>query len=240
MSDQLVMTPVRIAQSVRRVTFPMMSSIQSDNVRIVTAYRKTMHALALALAPIVIGIAALAEPVTTLLLGPGWASLTAILALVAPRALVSAIGEMHSSVFAAKGEARFQFIWGVGSLVVGVAVLLLTIPHGIIIVALGQLLVSVILILPLYTWFLGRTLGTRGASLLLPMVRPLLCALLMSAGVYALDRLLASGGLSMLLRAAAGVLAGGSSYAILILILDRDRVLDLWSRVRTARQGRKG
>ncbi len=241
MSDQLVMTPVRIiAQSVRRVTFPMLSSFQSDNARIVTAYQKTMHALALALAPIVIGIAALAEPVTVLLLGAGWAQLPAILALVAPRALVSAIGEMHSSVFAAKGKARFQFVWGVGSLIIGVAVLLLTIPHGITMVALGQLVVSAILILPLYTWFLGRTLGTRGTTLLTPMLRPLIAAVVMAAAVYALDQQLEQLGQTMLLRATCGALAGGISYAILILLFDKANVMALMAKVRTARQGKKG
>jgi O-antigen/teichoic acid export membrane protein len=240
MSDQLVMTPVRvIAQSIRRVTFPLLASFQTDNARIVQAHQNTLHALAATLAPVVIGIAALAEPVTVLLLGPSWVPLTTILALVAPRALIATIGEMHSSVLASKGEARFQFVWGVFTLLVSIGTLLLMIPFGIQAVAAGQLVVSALLILPVYSWFLARLLGTPMLGLFTPMGRPLLAAILMGLAVFALDQWLKLEGLPILPRALIGSALGAASYGLLILLIDRAKVKNLLGKVRAARQKRK-
>jgi O-antigen/teichoic acid export membrane protein len=240
-ADQLIMTPVRvIGSSVNRVTFPLLSSIQSDDARIVAAHQNSSHALALTVAPIVIGIAALAEPITVLLLGPGWATVTVILALYAPRALTAAVGELNSSVFSAKGQARFQFIWGVFSLAASIGVLLLSLPYGVEAVAFGQLATSLALVMLTYTWFLARLLGTNTLSLLKPMARPLVAAAAMGALVYLLDQSLSANGLSILFRAIIGSAAGGLCYLAIILLIDRPALRELWGKVRAARKARAG
>lgn len=240
-ADQLVMTPVRvIGNSVNRVTFPLLASIKSENARIVTAHQNTVHALALTLAPLVIGIAALAEPITLLLLGQGWAMVTIVLALYAPRALIVAVGELNGSVFSAKGQARFQFQWGVFTLLISIGVLILSLPFGVEAVALGQLATSIVLALLIHTWFLARLLGTTTFSLLRPMARPLFAAALMGTIVYLLDQSLETAGLSILLRAVLGTTAGGLAYLATIVLVDRQALLELWGKVRTARRTRAG
>jgi O-antigen/teichoic acid export membrane protein len=239
MSDQIVQSPVRIiAASIRRVTFPLMSSFQNDNARIVAAHRNTLHALSLGLAPCVLGIAALAEPVTALVLGPTWASIALVLALVAPRALTSSIGEMNSAVFASKGQARFQFLWAIFSLVLSVSVILLLIPHGIEAIVVGQLLVSLFVTLPLYTWFLARLLETSIGTLLLPIARPVLAALAMALVVFGFDQWLETLGMPMIVRAVAGAAVGVPIYLGLILLIDRDMALTLWAKLKAIRSKR--
>lgn len=239
MSDQIIMTPVRvIASNVRRVTFPVLSSIQNDDARIVTAHRSTLHALALALTPCIMGLAALAEPLSVLLLGPAWAPVATIMAIIALRALAGSVGELNSAVFASKGAARFQFLWSLFNLGLSVAILLATIPFGVEAVALGRLFASLVVFLPLHNWFLGRLLGTSTASLFTPLARPTLAAIIMAVGVYALDTLLEAQGLGMLVRAAAGIALGGLAYTGLILLIDRQQALALWGKVRNVRARR--
>jgi O-antigen/teichoic acid export membrane protein len=240
MSDQLIGAPVRvIGTSIRKVTFPVLASIQSDNSRVAAAHRNTIHAITIFLAPAVFGIAALAEPVTVLLLGSGWVGLKLLLPIMAPRAMVAVIGELHSAVLSSKGEARFQFVWGAFTLANGVSMLLLTVPYGIEAVALGQLAVSTLVNLPLLTWFLARRLETSAIGLLLPMWRPILVAAIMGVAVYLLDQWMETLGQTLLVRAISGVAAGGAIYLVLMLLVDRRMLMEIWGKVRAARSARK-
>jgi PST family polysaccharide transporter len=238
MGEQIILSPVRtIAQNVTRVTFPLFASFQDDNSRIVQAHRSSLHALALAVAPCVLGIAALAEPLSILLLGPAWAPVASILAIVALWALASSISEMNYAVFKSKGKARFQFNWTLLTLGIGIAVLFITLPFGIEAVAAGRLVTALVL-LPVYSWLLARLLGTTNGAILSPVVRPVLAAILMAAAVHGLDRALEAQGVAMLGRAAAGIAAGVPLYLLMVLAIDRRQALALVDRIRSAR--RKG
>jgi PST family polysaccharide transporter len=240
MSEQIILSPVRtIAQNVTRVTFPLFASFQDDNARIAQAHRSSLHALALTLAPCVLGIAAIAEPLTIFLLGQAWSPVSSILAIVALWALASAITDMNYAVFKSKGKARFQFNWTLLTLGLGIAILLLTLPFGIEAVASGRLVLALIL-MPIYSWLLARLLGTSAASILGPVVRPILAAVLMAAAVHGLDTVLEARSVTMLGRTAAGIAAGVPLYLLLILAIDRRQTLGLIDRIRSVRKAGKG
>ena len=57
---------------ISRVTFPILSNIQDDNVRLASAYRKYIKLASYLIFPLMVGLAAVAQPLVLLLLTEKW------------------------------------------------------------------------------------------------------------------------------------------------------------------------
>jgi PST family polysaccharide transporter len=231
MGGQIVMSPIRIiTQNIRRVTFPIMASIKDDNERIAQGHNATLHALFLMLTPVCIGLSALAEPLTRVLLGPNWAAVGPIVIWLALAVLIGSIGDLNAAIFNSKGKARFLFFWSIGSLGANILLLILTVPYGLMAIVWGRFCL-VIALIALQSFALGQTLGVSPLRFLSGIWRPLAAGAVMGVVVAALDHLLAGMGQGALVRIIAGVPVGALVYGGLILLVDRPRAMGLAQRI---------
>lgn len=221
-SQQIVATPIRtIVWNLRRVTFPIMASIQDDNARIAAAHARSLHALMLVLAPICLGLAAVGVPAARLLLGPGWDMAGQIIGIAAISVLINSIAEANSAIFGSKGQADFLLKWSIFGLIGNTLLLLLSVPFGLIAVAAARL-TYVLLAVPLSCWFLSRLLGCRPSDLVLPLMRPLAAAAVMAVLVALLDSQVAQQLDSPLLRLVVLVPFGCVCFAGLLWLFDQN------------------
>lgn len=231
-SQQIVMAPMRtIAANIRKVSFPIMSTIQDDHDRIWRAYLSTVHALVLVMAPICLGIWALAVPITDLLLGKAWMPVAGLLGYLTLAALATTISEVNAGIFASKGRAKFLFWWFLFSAVVNIAMLFAVAPYGVEAVVIGKLAVTLVLV-PVQTQFLCRLLEKNILSVPPQLWRQLLAATAMAVLVRLLDEQLILLGLGSIPRIVVGSLVGALLYAGLVFLLDRERSLQLLARLR--------
>lgn len=232
MSQQIITAPIRtISTNVRRVSFPIMASIQNENERVALGHRVTLHGLFLVMAPICLGIWALAAPITDLLLGPGWEKVGALLGIMSFTALVGTVAELNSAIFSSKGKARFLFGWSCFSLLVNVAALLFSAQFGLMAVAWGRLGVMLFLV-PLNCWFMMRLLGQPFRTIPAALWRAGVAAISMALLVYGADRLMHLEGVAPLIRLIAGTALGVVLYAGFIWLIDRQAVMMLVNKVR--------
>jgi len=61
-----------LSQTVANVAFPVLSKLQEDRKRLVSALRESIRYLALVNFPVMLGLVAIAEPLVDVLLGPKW------------------------------------------------------------------------------------------------------------------------------------------------------------------------
>lgn len=234
-AQQVVSTPLRmIVANVRRVTFPILATIQTENSRILAAHTSSLHAVMLVLGPVCFGMSAVSEPAARVLLGPQWTGAGNVIAIAALTALMTSMGEMNQSIFASKGRAGYMLRWSTGALISNALLLWMLVPYGLMAIVLGRLL-YVVVALPVGAWFLSRELECRVRDLLLSFARPFAASLLMGAAVFALDRLWLADVASSFVRLLVLVPVGGIIYGGAIWLLDRAMVRTLVSRVRAVR-----
>jgi len=92
-----------------QVMFPALSQLQNDLPRFKSAYLSALQAIALVIFPLMIGVAALCNPLVISLLGPQWEEVVPILRILSLVGLVQSIIFPVGWVFTALGKTKEQF-----------------------------------------------------------------------------------------------------------------------------------
>lgn len=233
LADQIVFSPLRITvQMVRKVMFPIMATIQNDDVRMRRGYLTMQHSLMVVMAPIAFGLWAVAHPAVRVLLGPGWDMVAVLMGLTTIRTMFNTFNDLNSVIFSAKGWAKFQFKWSIFSGTLSVCTLLVTVNYGIVAVVAGKLVLTALLT-PLNSYFALRLIGQRPTEVINVLGRPILSAMIMGMVVAFVQSRLQMGAISQLLIC---IPLGTVLYLALQLVVDRQRLLGLVRQIRTRRR----
>lgn len=221
-TEQIVLSPFRIiVQMVRKVMFPIMSTIQDDDARLRRGYLSLQHGLMCLMAPVAFGLWAVANPLVAILLGKGWEMVATLIGLVSIRLLFLTVNDLNNVIFSAKGWAKFQFKWSLFLAVVNIGTLVLMVSYGIVAVTAGRLVLSILLV-PVQSWFVQRLIGLRPVDLISVLIRPILSALLMGILVWQLEERLTAGPVVQL---AICIPVGIALYLAAQMVIDRARFL---------------
>lgn len=232
-AEQIVLSPLRITvQMVRKVMFPIMATIQDDNIRMRRGYIAMQHGMMVIMAPICFGLWAVADPIVAIVLGRGWEMVAVLMGYLTLRALFSTFNELNYVIFSAKGWARFQLKWSIFSAVINVVALLLLVDYGIEAVVAGKLAVA-ILLTPVNAWFALRLIGQPAGEVVNVLIRPLISALAMGLAVSWLQGQLAAGGVGALSQLLICIPVGAVLYLAAEALLDRRRLMDLLRQIRS-------
>lgn len=234
-TDHIVFSPLRVTvQMVRKVMFPIMATIQDDDVRIRRGYIAMQHGLMVVMAPVALGLWAVAEPVVDVLLGSGWQMVAVLMGYVTIRSVFSTFNDINYVILSAKGWARFQFHWSLFSAAMSIGMLLLTVNYGIEAVVVGRLAVT-ILLTPLHSYFALRLISQSALEVIGVLVRPIASALIMCATIFLVqDRLTVGPALQLVLCVPLGAVV----YVAVEFVIDRARLMPLVRQVMS--RGRKG
>lgn len=233
MSQQLVAAPFRIVVTMaKKVLFPILASFQTDKARMGNAYFDIQHAMVTVMAPALLGVAALSQPLVDVLLGPSWSAAGPIVFLVALQFLPFPISETNQTVLAAVGKAQFQFYWILGASLLSLGALWLAVPYGLEAGILARITVSMMLT-PTLAYYTTRQIGVSFLRLLRIITPPFLSALAMFAAIRAMIVWVPMPGAVQLL---VGVPLGVVIYTGLMLVVDRRRMMGLWHMLRRRRR----
>lgn len=146
-----------------RVAFPVIASRRRQDDRVRDAYFRLINRATTVNAAFLLGVAALSEPLVSVLLGESWARLAEILPYVSVYVLLRSLGSLNGPLVVGLGKANWAFYWNLGLLVV--------MPSIIYIVALGGDLVAIIQVIAVaqgivalasYRFWIVRLLGPCG------------------------------------------------------------------------------
>jgi len=115
MAVNLVLLPIqKINPIVTRVAFPAFCLIQDEIKSLRKSYFNMLRMLMLIIAPILLGVTAVAPIAVPVLLGEKWAPIVIILQGLSIYALFRSIGNAGGSVIIAKGYAKWTLYWNIG------------------------------------------------------------------------------------------------------------------------------
>lgn len=202
---------------VTRVAFPAFAAIQSDRTRLLSAIREALFVNFSTSAPIMWAIALLAEPLLRVVFGPAWVGGAPALTALCTAAGFYALFAVSSKALRAVGKARLVFLFQLLRTVGMLAVVLLTVSHGLPTLAWAQsgfLIAALSANIASMHWLLGYRLAEQAQDLFAPCI---------SGAAMALAVGLARESLSFLTGPAAlfslGVVAIGTySFCFILLI----------------------
>ena len=172
-----------ITSILQRVTFPLLSGIQDDNVRLKENYRLIIKLSALIVFPLMIGLAALAKPIIILILTEKWLNSVWMLQLLCFAGMWYPIHSLNLSVLNVKGRSDLFLRLEIIKKVIITIVLIVSIPFGIKAMIIGQIITSV-LGLVINTYYTNLIISYNLIQQLSDIFGVLIVSILMGAIIY--------------------------------------------------------
>lgn len=142
----------------QRVTFPVLSSIQNEDERLAKSYRKILKLSAFLVFPMMLMLSAIANPLVRILLTDKWIGCVILLQIVCFQMMWYPIHAINLNLLTVKGRSDLFFRLEIFKKIVGVCIMFITIPHGIIWMVSGGI-VSSMLSLIINTYYTGKLIN---------------------------------------------------------------------------------
>lgn len=217
-----------------RVALPILSKLQDDEAR----YRKYIRSATLVIGYLAIPTyavaAAVAGPLTSVLLGPGWEQGAVIFSLLAIAGVAQALGKVRGWLYITMGRSRQQFLYDLVARPLVIAGFFVGIwLGGVYGLVLVYGLLSLLLLVPGFGFAIRGTF-VRASDILVPVLRPVIVAAFSFGSAFAATRLL---DLPDVLELIIGTAAGLVPFALAALIPPYRR--DMTQIINFAKQMRK-
>ncbi|MBR5696118.1 MAG: lipopolysaccharide biosynthesis protein [Paludibacteraceae bacterium] len=142
----------------QRVTFPVLSTIQNDDERLARNYRKILRLSAFIVFPLMMGLSSAGEPFVRVFLGDKWEGCIILLQLACFYMMFYPIHAINLDLLQVKGRSDLFLKLEIIKKVLGVAVMCLAIPHGIVVMVASGIVTS-ILALAINTYYTGKLIN---------------------------------------------------------------------------------
>lgn len=232
-ATQIMLLPLQqVSSVVVRVLFPALVQLQDDMPRFRRAYLKSINAIALITFPLMAGLFALAEEFVLVVLGSGWSEMIPLLKVLAWVGMMQSIATTSGTLYLGSGNARAML--RVSALVTPIIVGGITVGTywGIEGVAIGYAIASFSTFFYSMTQAIGLV-GLRWRDIAESTWRPLVCSVVMLAGVSVVHEMLVDW--SLLPRFVLCIGAGAAVYLISSLYVSRAILFELMRDLRGLR-----
>lgn len=142
----------------QRVTFPVLSCIQNEDERLAKNYRKILKLSAFLIFPLMLMLSAIADPLIRILLTDKWEGCIILLQIVCFQMMWYPIHAINLNLLTVKGRSDLFFRLEIFKKIMGVCIMFITIPHGIIWMVSGGI-VSSMLSLIINTYYTGKLIN---------------------------------------------------------------------------------
>lgn len=211
--------PTNIIES---VTFPSLCHLQGDDERLRNAYRRMIKLCAFVVFPLCLGCGAVACPLINVLLSSRWEFAATLLQILVFGGMWYPIHSLNLNLLKVKGRSDLFFRLEIYKKIVGIAILCVTVPKGLVWIASGSILSSV-LCMVINTHYTGKLLNLGFLRQMGDVMPSLLLSLAMFITVKTVATILGNGIESMLIS----VLSGVAFYAAGALLFRFPQVAEL-------------
>ena len=174
---------INITSILQKVTFPLLSGIQDDNIRLKENYRLIIKLSAFVVFPLMIGLAALAKPLIVLILTDKWLNSVWILQLLCFAGMWYPINALNLSVLNVKGRSDLFLRLEIIKKVIVTIVLVFSIPFGIKAIIIGQIFTAIISVV-INTYYTNVIISYSLIQQLTDIIGVLLVSLIMGMIIY--------------------------------------------------------
>lgn len=212
----------------QRVTYPVLSTIQDDDARLASVYRKLLKTSAFIVFPLMMGLAAVAKPMILSFLTKEWLFSAVLIPILCFSQMWHPVHAINLNLLQVKGRSDLFLKLEIIKKIIITITLCATLPFGLIIMCWGMLANSIIALV-LNTYYTGKLIHLG----FLKQMRDLLPTLLLSVATGAIVYFTVSSlHINSWLTLGIGVIEGISFYVIAAKLLRFSEFTELLSIIR--------
>lgn len=194
-----------ITSILQRVTFPVLSAIQDDSLRLQNSYRRLLKLSAFIVFPLMMGLAAMASPLIRVILTAKWDGCVLYLQILCFALMLYPIHAINLNLLQVKGRSDIFLRLEIIKKIIGVVILIITIPLGITAMCLGMVFSSIICLI-VNTYYTSRFIDVGLLTQLKDLRIILINSLVMGGGIYILTSFIDIEGLKLVMGIVIGFL----------------------------------
>lgn len=222
-ADSLAQFPSsNITGVLQSVTFPVLSTIQDEEERLANAYRRFLRLSAFIIFPLMLGLSAVADPFIRLVLTDKWEGAIYLLQILCFALMWYPIHAINLNLLQVKGRSDYFLKLEIGKKILGVCVLCITIPLGLVAMCYGHVFFYVFC-LGLNTYYTKKIIGYGFADQMRDLAHILIHTLVMFALVWLVVQWLPS----LWLQLIVGIFVGMAYYLIGAYLMKFDELKEL-------------
>ncbi|WP_256622117.1 lipopolysaccharide biosynthesis protein [Methanolobus chelungpuianus] len=164
---------LQLVDSIQKVTYPSLSTVQDDDIRLKAGYRKIIQVTTFVFFPVITLTAALAEPLLLALFSEKWLPAVPYLQLMCIAGLIYPLNAINVNMLKVKGRSDIYLRLGLLEKFNITVILIMSSQFGVIAILIGQIIASVLSYLP-NSYYSGKLINYT-ASEQLKDIFPGLC-----------------------------------------------------------------
>jgi O-antigen/teichoic acid export membrane protein len=194
-----------VTNIIQRVSYPVLSRMQNEDERLHDNYRKLIRLSAFIFFPLMIGLAATADPFVRLLLTDKWENSILLLQILCFSMMWYPIHAINLNLLQVKGRSDLFLRLEIIKRVVITIILIFTLPLGLVALCIGQV-VNSLLALFFNTYYTGKFIKVSFFSQLKDLLPVLIASGIMFAVIFLINQLIANLLLKLILDIVIGAL----------------------------------
>ena len=210
-----------------RVTYPIMSSIQNEDETLKNVYRQYIRLSAFIVFPLMIGLAAIAEPFIIFILTEKWRGVIPILQIISICYMFYPLNAINQNLMQVKGRSDLFLRLEIVKKIIGIALLFISLPFGMYYVCLS-LVVYALINLAINTYFTSKLINFNILQQIKDLIRILFAALAMGIVVYLINYI----EISYILKLILGVIIGALVYTFIAWITKMSELKQVTNLIR--------
>ena len=192
---------------IQGVTFPVLSKMQNDDEALAHNYRRMLKATAFIIFPIMMMLSALAHPLVITLVTAKWESCIILLQIICFSLMWYPVHAINLNLLQVKGRSDLFLRLEIIKKIVGVSILAITLPHGLIVFCCGSV-VSSLIALVINTYYTGKLINVGYFKQMRDLLPIVLLGLVMFAMIHLSNYMIPN----MLLQIICGGILGAIVY----------------------------
>lgn len=143
---------------IQRVTYPILCGIQDETERLEAVYRKFLKLSAFIIFPLMIGMSAVARPFIDIVLGTQWGFCGQLLQIICFAMMWYPIHAINLNLLQVKGRSDLFLRLEIIKKILGITVLCITAPFGLVVMCYGQIFNSIVALV-INTYYTGKLIN---------------------------------------------------------------------------------
>lgn len=226
-SNSLRILPVQLISGIiTKITFPLFSEIQTDNIRLKNIYKRIMQMVIFVVAPTLIFMAVLAEPIFRFLFTEKWLPAVPYFQILCAVGILHPIHDYNLQILNVKGRSDLFLKLEIFKKILVIITIAVAIQFGIFGLLYGSVVTSV-LALFINTYYTGKFINYNAFQQIKDITPTILTALLAGLVIYALDSYLTKESYNDISRILLGSLIGLFSYVSLVWLFKLEALNEL-------------
>ena len=198
---------------IQNVTFPVLSKMLNDDEGLARNYRRMIRTTAFIVFPMMFMLSALARPLILTMITAKWESCIILLQLMCFSMMWYPVHSLNLNLLQVKGRTDLFFRLEIIKKILGISILTITLPQGLIIFCIGSI-ISSILSLFINTYYTGKLINVGFLKQMKDLIPILLLSSIMYLAIYYANLFIENMILQIIIGGAIGVIIylGGAFF----------------------------